>query len=180
MEGQLFYLDEEGQDHALRLTGLLELAPEQTEFGRQVQGTFRGQSEDGKDLVIELSGQTFLDAPVGSSSYRELRVGASRLNEEELNNGVLVANTHRSFLNSFLVPPDYAVLESLHYQLGKKFTLAEVFTWIAGLLNVLAIWDAFAGPAYGYRLPARSEEDEKKEANTQHEPESSAESAKTA
>jgi hypothetical protein len=30
------------------------------------------------------------------------------------------------------------------------FELALVFTWIAGLLNILAVWDALEGPAYGY------------------------------
>ena len=25
-----------------------------------------------------------------------------------------------------------------------------MFTWIAGLLNLMAIWDAYDGPAYGY------------------------------
>jgi hypothetical protein len=25
-----------------------------------------------------------------------------------------------------------------------------VYTWIAALLNVLVMWDAFEGPAYGY------------------------------
>ena len=28
--------------------------------------------------------------------------------------------------------------------------MGAVFTLIAGLLNILAIWDAFEGPAYGF------------------------------
>jgi hypothetical protein len=28
--------------------------------------------------------------------------------------------------------------------------MALVFTWVAGLLNLLAIWDAADGPAYAY------------------------------
>lgn len=172
IEGRLFYLDEDREIRTLTLTGLLEFAPEQGEFGRELKGTFRGQSDEGKDFEIELSGQAVIDAPIGAAPYRELRVGASRLNDEALMEGVLVAKTHRSALNSFLVPPDFSHLESLHYVLGKKFTLAEVFTWIAGLLNVLAIWDAFGGPAYGYRLPLRSEEeDAKKEKKTEEEAE---------
>jgi hypothetical protein len=43
-----------------------------------------------------------------------------------------------------------------HYKYGAYFDLGTVFTMIAGLLNVLVIWDAFAGPA----LPAAVEEDE--------------------
>lgn len=44
-----------------------------------------------------------------------------------------------------------------HYKYGAYFDLGTVFTMIAGLLNILAIWDAFGGPA----LPAAAvEEDE--------------------
>ena len=45
-----------------------------------------------------------------------------------------------------------------NYQLGSFFDLGTVFTMIAGLLNVLAIWDAWGGPA----VPApKSEKGEK-------------------
>ncbi len=40
-------------------------------------------------------------------------------------------------------------LDELHFRLGRRFELGTVFTMIAGLLNVLAIYDAWAGPAYG-------------------------------
>jgi len=159
----LAYTDQNGKHPALALTGTLELAPEQTEFGPEIKGAFKGRSGDGKEIVIALRGQPLLDTPIGSTPYRQLRVGATEFNGEALKDGVLIAQTHRSFVNSFLVPPDYYNLQELHSGLGKKFTLAEVFTWIAGLLNVLAIWDAFAGPAYGYRLPVRVEEEADKE-----------------
>ncbi len=56
----------------------------------------------------------------------------------------------RPFLNWFEVPMDEAEVQQLHADLGKVHELAMVFTWIAGLLNVLAIWDAVEGPAYGF------------------------------
>ena len=34
-----------------------------------------------------------------------------------------------------------------HYKLGSYFDLGTVFTMIAGLLNILAVWDAWGGPA---------------------------------
>jgi hypothetical protein len=34
-----------------------------------------------------------------------------------------------------------------HYKYGAYFDLGTVFTMIAGLLNILVIWDAFGGPA---------------------------------
>lgn len=40
-------------------------------------------------------------------------------------------------------------LDVAHRQLGSRFELGVVYTMIAGLLNVLAIFDAVHGPAYG-------------------------------
>jgi hypothetical protein len=47
------------------------------------------------------------------------------------------------------VPPGEASDQShrWQYQLGFYYDLGTVFTMIAGLLNVLAIWDAWGGPA---------------------------------
>jgi hypothetical protein len=39
-------------------------------------------------------------------------------------------------------------LERAHEQLGTWFELGVVYTMIAGLLNILAIYDALEGPAY--------------------------------
>lgn len=40
-------------------------------------------------------------------------------------------------------------LDRAHEQLGTRFELGVVYTMIAGLLNILAIYDALEGPAYG-------------------------------
>ncbi|MFN9825440.1 MAG: hypothetical protein ACK58J_14935, partial [Planctomyces sp.] len=37
------------------------------------------------------------------------------------------------------------------------YDVAAVLTWIAGLLNLMAIWDAAQGPAYGYGDEDRGE-----------------------
>ena len=37
--------------------------------------------------------------------------------------------------------------------------MAMVFTWIAGLLNILAIWDAVEGPAFGYGDEHKNEDE---------------------
>lgn len=39
-------------------------------------------------------------------------------------------------------------LDELHLRLNRRFELGTVFTMIAGLLNILAIYDAVCGPAY--------------------------------
>lgn len=44
-------------------------------------------------------------------------------------------------------------LDKLHFRLHRYFELGTVFTMIAGLLNLLAVYDAFAGPAGAEELP---------------------------
>ena len=39
-------------------------------------------------------------------------------------------------------------LEQAHFELGTRFELGVVYTMIAGLLNILALYDALEGPAY--------------------------------
>lgn len=48
-------------------------------------------------------------------------------------------------------PPDE--LDQLHFRLHRYFELGTVFTMIAGLLNLLAVYDAYAGPAGAEELP---------------------------
>jgi hypothetical protein len=64
--------------------------------------------------------------------------------------GEMRAFIPRPFLDAFGAPATPQEEVDLHGELGKFHELAMVLTWIAGLLNVLAIWDAVDGPAYGY------------------------------
>ncbi len=54
--------------------------------------------------------------------------------------------------NGLMAPPvpasahDNGELAEWYYEWGRDFELATVYTMVAGLLNVLAIFDAFAGP----------------------------------
>jgi hypothetical protein len=82
----------------------------------------------------------------------------------------LRVNGDKEPLGSFMAPPAMAppmgqatrpTLHQLHYHLNHLFELATTYTMIAGLLNVLVIYDAFAGPAFV--LPVKKEEEEKKE-----------------
>jgi hypothetical protein len=59
----------------------------------------------------------------------------------------------RSLWNSFEAPLQDAQgeagdLDRAHKELGGQFELGVVYTMIAGLLNILAIFDAYEGPAY--------------------------------
>jgi len=61
----------------------------------------------------------------------------------------------------FMVPPSLnkagmdtpSELDQLHKRLNRFFEIGTVYTMVAGLLNVLAIYDAFAGPAEGDPAP---------------------------
>jgi hypothetical protein len=64
--------------------------------------------------------------------------------------GEIEGTVERTLMDWFQSPLEDKALEEIHGRLGRRYALAEVITWIAGLLNLLAIWDAFEGPAYGY------------------------------
>lgn len=74
--------------------------------------------------------------------------------------------------NGFMAPPrldgegnlglrNSPSLDTLHYELSTRFELATVYTMIAGLLNILAIYDAWGGPVWVARKEEEEEEDEK-------------------
>jgi hypothetical protein len=47
-----------------------------------------------------------------------------------------------------LAEPDQNILNGLHPRLGKLVEIGTIYTTVAGLLNILAIYDAYEGPAY--------------------------------
>jgi hypothetical protein len=48
----------------------------------------------------------------------------------------------------FMAEPSQIVLNGLHHRLGKLVEIGTIYTTVAGLLNILAIYDAFEGPAF--------------------------------
>jgi hypothetical protein len=92
-----------------------------------------------------------LDRKIAAGPGRKLEAGViPDLNEHPQLSQELRGTIPRGFMSRFQVPPDTAALQELNGRLGKFYELAMVYTWIAGLLNILAIWDAVEGPAYGY------------------------------
>ncbi len=77
-------------------------------------------------------------------------------------------NDKRVFFNGFMAPPrrpdaiendpnsDQPTLDTLQLKLNRYFELATVYTMIAGLLNILAIYDAWSGPVTP--IPVKKEE----------------------
>ena len=63
----------------------------------------------------------------------------------------------------FMVPPDLASggeLDKLVYDLHRYWELGTYFTVIAGLLNILAIYDAWGGPAFSAPPPPPKKKDD--------------------
>ena len=47
-----------------------------------------------------------------------------------------------------MAEPPQNVINGLHPRLGKLVEIGTIYTTVAGLLNILAIYDAYEGPAY--------------------------------
>jgi TM2 domain-containing membrane protein YozV len=58
-------------------------------------------------------------------------------------------DTFDDFIKKFQAAPDESELNTLQRDSDKRWDLGWVYTVIAGVLNVLVIYDALAGPAFG-------------------------------
>ena len=133
-----------------RLVGTVKLEPFEGTYGPEMRGTFSGQL-DGEPVKLELGGRFKLDKPIKAGFRRKLECGVVDGDQAANVAGrVMEGTVPRSFLDAYGSPPDPEQLQELNGRLGKLYELALVFTWIAGLLNVLVIWDCICGPAYGF------------------------------
>ncbi len=62
--------------------------------------------------------------------------------------GTLQYYGYDPILGGILAEPTQNVLNGLHPRLGKLVEIGTIYTTVAGLLNILAIYDAYEGPAY--------------------------------
>jgi len=153
------------------IEGQIELTPTGTDrFDRSVRGKFTGviRTTPGANAVVEdrtpielsINSLRDIDPPIFPSPHREFLAevegktvaGTAAGKPDQPIRGSLqgeVLNA-RSIRDRYNAPLDDTGLENAHGTLGKYFELGMMYTMIAGLLNVLAIWDAFEGPAYGY------------------------------
>ena len=130
-------------------------------------GSFEGNTEDGKPIKLTIAGQptvsprVFAHGEITPTMLREedttpVRQFSNSLRyvhcdvEDGPRIGEIEGTVERTLMDWFQSPLEDKALEEIHGRLGRRYALAEVITWIAGLLNLLAIWDAFEGPAYGY------------------------------
>jgi hypothetical protein len=114
------------------------------------RGTFRG-TLDGQPVELALAGGLKLAPAVGAGFQRRLECNVARTPDLHPRETVMIRGViPRPWKDAYCAPPDAATIQDLHGRLGKFYDLAIAFTMIAGLLNVLAIWDAIEGPAYGF------------------------------
>lgn len=156
----------DGRKAFFRVTGQIEMQPSDDDtFRRSVTGKFEGVVHaadendagvpDGSKVNVSINYLESLEPEVFPSPHRALKCQVKGLIEgakggdfsADLRGKVLNV---RSLWNRYAAPLDAEGLEAAHGDLGKYFEIALVYTWIAGLLNLLAVWDAFEGPAYGY------------------------------
>ncbi len=90
-----------------------------------------------------------------------------------------VSNGREPLFGGFMAPPPLVgghhgldggrdqfgqpTLDALHKQLHRYFELGTVYTMIAGLLNILAVYDAWGGPVFS-ELAKKDDEEEEVEA----------------
>ena len=139
-------IESNGDVEAGKLDGVIQLQPESGEYGPETQGIFTGKL-NGQPVKLKLGGRFFLDRPIAAGFRRSLKIGVTGGSE---NGSAIIGSIPRSFFDGYGVPPDPDQLQEVTGRLGKQHELALVFTWIAGLLNILAIWDCVQGPAYGF------------------------------
>ena len=146
--GRLTSIDNELQGGDLE--GTVEFQPASGDYSDEMKGQFTG-TLDGKPTKLSLAGGFSLDKPIAAGFRRALKCGVASDKSDESSAGqVIVGSIPRPIVDGYGVPPDMDQLQEISGRLGKQHELALVFTWIAGLLNILAIWDCVQGPAYGF------------------------------
>ncbi len=147
---------QEGEDDLQgEVAGTIELAPVAGRFNDAViVGKINGTTSDGREVSLALGEGVRLGPELRNDPQRFVEADIIRESGKDESRIGQIANAHipRSFWNWFAIPLTDAEEQDLHRELGKLHELALVFTMIAGLLNILAVWDAVDGPAYGYGL----------------------------
>lgn len=142
--------------------GVIELATTVQASIPETRGVFRGRV-NGESVELPLAGDFLLERPISAGFTRQIQCSVVRQSDQHPHESRLLRGTiPRAFQDAYCTPPEPEKLQDLHGRLGKFYDLAIAFTMIAGLLNVLAIWDAVEGPAYGigdepHRLDAEPE-----------------------
>ncbi len=106
-------------------------------WGRSVYYAFNRE-----DQRWHFFGQAFVGLPTMPAVIQAVRVS----NNRDVWWGGFMAPPRLENPGQFVDASGLPTLRDLHRKLARYFELATTFTFVAGLLNILAIYDAFAGP----------------------------------
>ncbi|MFN0050808.1 MAG: DUF6677 family protein [Planctomycetales bacterium] len=155
-----------------QIAGRISLQPQQPDMPHTWSGKLEGTLTTDQETV-KIEGELTpgdLEAQVAPSSKRLLKgnfKGRLEGRPNDVVRGTLEGHIPRSIRDSYGAPlrdspandlGDQTDLNRSHFELGSRFELGVVFTMIAGLLNILAIYDALEGPAYEGDEPEEPEE----------------------
>jgi len=168
--GRIVRRDNNGHATTERISGRIELKPVRRDYGPDVEGVFTGTSQKNEPVKLKLAGNFRLGPQVNGSELRRLQCAVVEEQDGRLvQAGTLEGAVPRPFLDWFEAPMDNETEQDLNRRLEKRLEIALVYTWIAGLLNILAIWDALDGPAYGYGDEQDDDRDDADDANSSRE-----------
>nr|MCH9792924.1 hypothetical protein [Planctomycetota bacterium] len=149
-QGTLLDRGDDGKNISGELDGIIKLKTIPGEFGPEISGTFEGTLDNKPIDTLNLSDPIGMGPQLKGDSRRLLECAVVReVDGRRTDTGHIEGSIPRPFLNWFEMPLTNHALDDVNKKLGKRYEFAVVFTWIAGLLNLLVIWDAFDGPAYG-------------------------------
>lgn len=170
-----------GSDSRLigNVTGTITVQPQQPDTPRHwtatVKGTLKG-ADGSSQITGEITNGGMERDGLGPevAPWPERRIAGMfdwKVDGDEgpVQHGRLIGSIPRPIRNSFEAPlqdprvndfgGDASDLDRAHMELGGRFELGVVYTMIAGLLNILAIYDALEGPAYEDEEDDGDEED---------------------
>lgn len=96
----------------------------------------------------QFAGQFFVGAAAWPAIYQYLTREDPRHRRFD-DDAPVEGRRHHSPLGEFMREPDPVAVNAVHNAGDKRLELAWVYTVIAGVLNILVIYDAVAGPAFG-------------------------------
>lgn len=154
-----------GREFRLPIAGRVDITPSERRDSRSVTGELTGEIQESGDkepadiaagakVNLTLTSLVSIEPPIFPSPNREFECdaqGTIHAAQDIDVRGAVYGKVLdvRTLVDSFEAPLDETGLQDANGDLGKYFELGLVYTWIAGLLNILAMWDAFEGPAYG-------------------------------
>lgn len=145
----------------VNVTGRVRLEPALDDLGSPVvTGTLTFEGPEGGTEELALGGRVRVRPRIYGNRRRKLKCDV--VNADGVSIGLVEGSVPRGFIDWYQVPLEPEDEQVLNQRLGKRLELALVYTWVAGLLNVLAVWDCVSGPAYG--IGDGSDEDEPAEA----------------